>query len=106
MIGKDPEYQKDNHIWWSLYESRARKIMDVRSGPTSLSGRYPSFWPGVDDSYASMAPEFLLNIETSRERGAHTFRSVPVTIGRNAFAREIRPTADMGAVRLAFGRQP
>jgi thiamine biosynthesis lipoprotein len=107
VIGKDPEYQKDNHIWWSLYGTRARNVMDVRSGPTSLSGRYPSFWPGIDDSYASVAPgDFLLNIETSRERGAHTFRSVPVAIGHKAFAIDIKPTADMGAIRLAFGRRP
>lgn len=107
VIGKDPQYQKDNHIWWSLYGGRAQKIMDVRSGPTSLSGRYPSFWPGIDDSYGSVGPgDYLLNIETSRERGEHTFRSVPVTIGRKAFAFDIKPTADMGSIRLAFGRQP
>lgn len=106
VIGKDPEYQKGNHIWWSLYGERASKIMDVRSGPTSLSGRYPSFWPGIDDGYAPVGPgEFLLNIETSRERGAHTFRAVPVTIGRKAFAIDIKPTADMGVIRLTFGRQ-
>jgi thiamine biosynthesis lipoprotein len=107
VIGKDPEYQKDNHIWWSLYGSRAQKIMEVRSGPTSLSGRYPTFWPGIDDSYASVGPgDYLLNIETSRERGEHTFRSVPVTIGRKAFEFDVKPTADMGAIRLAFGKQP
>jgi thiamine biosynthesis lipoprotein len=107
VIGQDPEYQKDNHIWWSLYGSRAEKIMEVRSGPTSLSGRYPSFWPGIDDSYASVGPgDYLLNIETSRERGEHTFRSVPVTIGRKAFEFDIKPTADMGAIKLAFGKQP
>ncbi|MGZ5926396.1 MAG: DUF2271 domain-containing protein [Rhizomicrobium sp.] len=107
VVGKDPDYQKDNHIWWSLYGSRAGKIMEVRSGPTSLAGRYPSFWPGIDDSYASVGPgDYLLNIETSRERGEHTFRSVPVTIGRKAFEFDIKPTADMGAIRLAFGKQP
>jgi thiamine biosynthesis lipoprotein len=107
VVGKDPEYQKDNHIWWNLYGSRAQKIMEVRSGPTSLSGRYPSFWPGIDDSYASVGPgDYLLNVETSRERGEHTFRSVPVTIGRKVFELEIKPSADMGAIRLAFGKQP
>lgn len=107
VIGKDPEYQKDNHIWWSLYGGRAQKIMEVRSGPTSLSGRYPTFWPGIDDSYASVGPgDYLLNIETSRERGEHTFRSIPVTIGRKAFEFDIKPTADMGAIKLTFGKQP
>jgi thiamine biosynthesis lipoprotein len=107
VIGKDPEYQKDNNIWWNLYGSRAPKIMEVRSGPTSLSGRYPSFWPGIDDNYASVAPgDYLLNIETSRERGEHTFRAIPVTIGRKAFEFDIKPTADMGAIKLAYGKQP
>jgi len=107
IIGKDPEYQQDNHIWWALYGSRAPKMVEVRSGPTSLSGRYPTFWPGFDDSYSAVAPgEYLLNIETSRERGEHTFRSIPVTIGRKAFEHDIKPTADMGAIKLVFGKQP
>lgn len=107
IIGKDPEYQRDNHIWWTLYGSRAQKMVEVRSGPTSLSGRYPTFWPGFDDSYSAVAPgEYLLNIETSRERGEHTFRSVPVTIGRKPFEYDIKPTADMGAIKLVFGKQP
>jgi thiamine biosynthesis lipoprotein len=107
LIGKDPEYQQDNHIWWTLYGSRAQKMVEVRSGPTSLSGRYPTFWPGFDDSYSAVTPgEYLLNIETSRERGEHTFRSVPVTIGRKAFQHHIKPTADMGAIKLVFGKQP
>lgn len=107
VIGKDPEYQQDNHIWWTLYGSRAQKIVEVRSGPTSLSGRYPTYWPGFDDSYSAMAPgEYLLNIETSRERGEHTFRAIPVTIGRKAFEHDIKPTADMGAIKLVFGKQP
>lgn len=107
IIGKDPEYQRDNHIWWTLYGSRAQKMVEVRSGPTSLSGRYPTFWPGFDDGYSAVAPgEYLLNIETSRERGEHTFRSIPVTIGRKAFEYGIKPTADMGAIKLVFGKQP
>ncbi len=107
IIGKDPEYQRDNHIWWTLYGSRAQKMVEVRSGPTSLSGRYPTYWPGFDDSYSAVAPgEYLLNIETSRERGGHTFRSMPVTIGRKAFQYDIKPTADMGAIKLVFGKQP
>ena len=107
IIGKDPEYQRDNHIWWTLYGSRAQKMAEVRSGPTSLSGRYPTFWPGFDDSYSAVAPgEYLLNVETSRERGEHSFRSIPVTIGRKAFEYDIKPTADMGAIKLVFGKQP
>jgi thiamine biosynthesis lipoprotein len=107
IIGKDPEYQQDNHIWWTLYGSRAQKMVEVRSGPTSLSGRYPTYWPGFDDSYSAVAPgEYLLNIETSRERGEHTFRSIPVTIGHKTFEYGIKPAADMGAIKLVFGKQP
>jgi thiamine biosynthesis lipoprotein len=107
IIGKDPEYQRDNHIWWRLYGDRAQKMVEVRSGPTSLSGRYPTYWPGFDDNYSAVAPgEYLLNIETSRERGGHTYRSIPVIIGHKAFAYEVKPKADMGAIKLVFGRQP
>ena len=82
-------------------------MVEVRSGPTSLSGRYPTYWPGFDDSYSAVTPgEYLLNIETSRERGEHSFRSIPVTIGNKAFAYDIKPTADMGAIKLVFGKQP
>jgi thiamine biosynthesis lipoprotein len=107
IIGKDPEYQQDNYIWWTRYGSRAQKMVEVRSGPTSLSGRYPTFWPGFDDSYSAVAPgEYFLNIETSRERGEHTFRSIPLTIGHKAFGYDIKPAADMGAIKLVFGKQP
>ncbi len=107
IIGKDPEYQQDNYIWWTRYGSRAQKMVEVRSGPTSLSGRYPTYWPGFDDSYSAVAPgTYLLNIETSRERGQHTFRSIPVTIGHKAFGYDIKPKADMGAIKLVFGKQP
>ena len=107
MVGKDPEYQKDNYIWWSLYGAQANKLVEVRSTGTALSGSYPTFWPGYTDSYKYLAAgEYLLNIEASREKGQHTFRSIPISLGTKSFQFEVPPTADMGSVTLAYGRQP
>jgi thiamine biosynthesis lipoprotein len=107
MVGKDPQYQKDNYIWWSLYGGRAPKLVEVRSTGTALSGSYPTFWPGYNDDYKFLAAgEYLLNIESSREGGQHTFRSIPIILGTSPFEKTIPPTADKGEVTLIYGKQP
>jgi thiamine biosynthesis lipoprotein len=107
MVGKDAEYQKDNYIWWSLYGERAAKLVEVRSTGTALSGSYPTFWPGYTDSYEFLAAgNYLLNIEASREKGQHTFRSIPISLGTKPFQYDVPPSADMGSLTLVYGKQP
>lgn len=107
LVGKDPQYQKDNYIWWSLYGAQAPKLVEVRSTGTALSGSYPTFWPGYNDAYKGLpAGDYLLNIEASREQGEHTFRSIPIKLGMNPFQNNVLPTEDMGDVMLIYGKQP
>jgi thiamine biosynthesis lipoprotein len=96
LVGKDPQYQKDNYIWWGLYGDRAPNLVELRSTATALEGRYPTFWPGYDDSWKFAPPpgDYLLNIESSQEHGQHTFRSIPITLGRSPFTRDVPPSAD------------
>jgi thiamine biosynthesis lipoprotein len=106
LVGKDPKYQKDNNIWWSLYGARAPRLVELRSTGTALSGRYPT-WPGYDDNFKYLsAGEYLLNIEASREKGQHSFRSIPITLGTVPFERDVPRAADMGEVSLVYGKQP
>jgi thiamine biosynthesis lipoprotein len=106
LVGKEPDWQQDNHIWWSMYRDQARKLIELRSTATALSGRYPTFWPGYDDSWNYVsAGEYILHIETSRERGQHTYRSIPLNLGRTPFVAEIPTSAEGGGLKLVYGKR-
>lgn len=106
LVGKDPDWQRENHIWWSLYGGRAQKLVELRSTGTALSGRYPTFWPGYNDDWNFVPPgEYLLHIETSRERGQHTHRAIPLTLGRTAFNTKVAPTEEGGGLTIAYRKR-
>jgi hypothetical protein len=55
---------------------------------TSGAGVYNVFWDGVDDlGQVVPAGQYVLHVETSRERGKHTYRSL--TLDFNKFERFI-----------------
>jgi thiamine biosynthesis lipoprotein len=106
LVGKDPDWQRENNIWWSLYGAQAPRLIQLRSSATALSGRYPTFWQGIDDAWNFVpAGEYILHIETSRERGQHTHRSIPLTLGRTPFETEITPTAEGGGLTIVYGKR-
>jgi thiamine biosynthesis lipoprotein len=106
LVGKDPDWQRENHIWWSLYGAQAPRLIQLRSSATALSGRYPTFWPGIDDAWNFVpAGEYILHIETSRERGEHTHRSIPLTLGNKPFETQITPTAEGGGLKIVYGKR-
>jgi FAD:protein FMN transferase len=104
MVGKDPEWQRDNFIWWNNYKAQARKMVELRSEATALSGRYSLFWRGIDDEWDPLPiGEYILHIETSQERGKHTYRTVKLSIGREPFQLVLPPTPEGGGLRISFG---
>jgi thiamine biosynthesis lipoprotein len=106
LVGQDPQWQKDNVVWWGMYGERAPRQVELRSTATALAGRYPMYWPGWDDNSKTMpAGDYILHIESSAEHGAHTYRAIPLTLGRVPFDIEVPPTADNGQLTLHYGRR-
>ena len=106
LVGQDPEWQRDNYVWWNLYRDRARRLVELRSTATALSGNYPTFWPGYNDDWKYLPQgDYVLHIETSRERGQHTHRRIPLKIGSTPFEISIPPTEDGGSLKLVYARR-
>ena len=106
LVGEEADWHRDNFVWWSLYRNQAPRLVELRSTGTALSGRYPTFWPGYDDAFKFHGlGEYILHIETSRERGQHTSRTIPVTLGQTAFQAELPETPEGGGVTLVYGKR-
>jgi thiamine biosynthesis lipoprotein len=104
MIGKDAEWQRDNFIWWGLHRQRAKQLVDLRSQSTSMSGRYPVYWPGVDDDWQSVPlGKYTLHVETSQERGKHSYRSIPIELGHQRFKAQLPNLPDSGGIEITYG---
>ena len=71
---------------------------------TSGAGVYNVFWDGVDDRGEIVpADTYVLHVETSRERGKHTYRSLTLDFSAAArFVNELPPTEEGGGLRVAF----
>jgi len=104
MVGRDPEWHRDNFVWWGSHRERARQLVDLRSQATTLSGRYPVFWGGVDDDWKPVPlGKYTLHVETSQERGKHSYRSVPIVLGRERFKLELPQLPDSGGIKVTYG---
>jgi FAD:protein FMN transferase len=104
LVGKRADWQKDNFIWWSLNRSRTERLVSTRSMSTSGAGVYNVFWDGVDDAGTLVpAGKYVLHVETSRERGKHTYRSLTLDFGKfERFTALLPPTEEGGGLRVGF----
>jgi thiamine biosynthesis lipoprotein len=104
MVGRDPEWQRDNFIWWTSYDERAKQIVELRSQATALSGRYRIFWGGIDENWQPLPiGKYVLHLETSQERGKHSYRSVPLEIGRERFKKSLPSLPESGGIEITYG---
>ena len=104
LIGSIKEWQEDNYIWWGLNRGRTQQMLDGRSMSTRGSGTYKVYWDGVDDAGVRMpAGKYVIHVETSRERGKHTHRMLPLDLTKpKAFESELPVDADSGSLRVEF----
>jgi thiamine biosynthesis lipoprotein len=106
LVGTDPKYQKDNFVWWNLYRAQAEKLIELRSSATQLSGRYPLYWPGYDDSWKFVAQgDYVLHVETSREKGQHTYRTMPLKLGKDGYTASLPSTKEGGGLTIIYGKR-
>lgn len=104
LIGKRSEWQKDNYIWWQQNRDATGRLMATRSMSTSGSGVYNVFWDGVDDGGRPVAAtSYVLHVETSRERGKHTYRRLTLDFSEaKRFAQDLAATEEGGGLKVTF----
>ena len=104
LVGKELEWQRDNFIWFGMNTTRAPQLVEMRSLATSVSGRYPVYWIGVDDDWNPVpVGKYTLHVETSQERGKHSYRSVPLELGRKPFRIALPNEPGSGGVEIFYG---
>jgi FAD:protein FMN transferase len=104
LVGREPDWQKDNYIWWTVYNDTAARMVATRSMSTSGSGLYKVLWDGTDDRFQPVpGGTYVLHIETSRERGKHTHRSLQLNFAEpKEFTEELPSTEEAGRVQIHF----
>ena len=62
-------------------------------------------WDGKDDA-GKMLPQgaYTLNIESAREHGDHSFQTVAVNLGGAPTAGQAAAVAELGAVKVSYGK--
>lgn len=104
LIGTIKEWQEYNHVWWRLNRGNTEKLLNGRSMSTRGAGVYKVFWDGVDDAGRPVKPgKYTLHVETSRERGEHTHRTLDVDLSTmRAFDAEMPIDAEAGGLQLSM----
>jgi FAD:protein FMN transferase len=104
LIGRREDWHTDNYIWWQMNRAKVTKFVSTRSMSTSGAGVYNVFWDGVDDQGKPVAPAtYILHVETSRERGKHTYRQLTLDFTRaERFNQVLEPTEEGGGLKVTF----
>ncbi|MEZ5937879.1 MAG: DUF2271 domain-containing protein [Hyphomonadaceae bacterium] len=104
LVGTIKEWHQDNFIWWSLNRGRAMQLLAARSMSTRGSGEYRVLWDGADDAGKMMpAGKYVMHVETSRERGRHTHRSLVIdATGAKTSDSELPQTEEAGGLSVSF----
>jgi FAD:protein FMN transferase len=104
LVGRRADWQKDNFIWWTMNRPETKHLLAVRSMSTSGAGVYNVFWDGVDDQDKPVpAGKYVLHVETNRERGQHTYRSLALDLGTAVrFDQALPPTEEGGGLKVNF----
>jgi FAD:protein FMN transferase len=104
MVGRELDWQRDNFVWWGINRARSKELVELRSLPTSVSGRYPVYWAGMDDD-GNQVPtgKYTLHLETSQERGKHNYRNVTLELGRTGFRQELPKLEGSGGIEIFYG---
>lgn len=106
LVGTIKEWQQDNYVWWGQNRASAVELLDVRSMSTRGSGEYKVLWDGNTDAGERVpAGRYIVHIETSRERGRHTHRSVALDLtASRPVAAELPQNEESGGLSVSFQR--
>lgn len=102
LVGTFREWHENNFIWWRLNRAKADELLGGRSMSTRGSGTYRVYWDGIDDDGKPMPPgKYVVHLETSRERGGHAHRTLPLDLSvLKPLKAELPLDADTGSIRV------
>jgi thiamine biosynthesis lipoprotein len=104
MVGRELDWQRDNFVWFGINRPRSKELVELRSLPTSVSGRYPVYWAGMDDDGKPVpVGKYTLHLETSQERGKHNYRNVTLELRRSGFRQELPKLEGSGGIEIFYG---
>jgi len=104
LVGIEARWHRDNFVWWTSNRPRADQLVELRSQSTASSGHYRMYWSGIDDDWQPVPlGTYILHIESSRERGQHTHRSIALELGQERFKTAIPNIPEAGGIEISYG---
>jgi thiamine biosynthesis lipoprotein len=106
LVGAVAEWHEFNNIWWGLNRTNAMNLVTTRSLSTRGSGEYKVLWDGIDDAGRRVpAGSYVIHVETSRERGEHTHRTIQADFTTpQEFTRSLPNAQNNGSLEIIFQR--
>lgn len=106
ILGDSPRWRESNYIFWRRFERLNPDPIQRLAKPTRAPGQYHVAWDGRDES-GRPAPQgaYTLNIEASRERGAHDFHAIALDLRDGAFSTSVQAKTELGAASVKYGRR-
>ncbi|MGF1698717.1 DUF2271 domain-containing protein [Photobacterium makurazakiensis] len=104
-VGKD-EWLKDLRSWWRKVGRYDRELVDAVTSATRPAGEYRFVWDGLnDDGERVEQGEYTFYVEVVREHGGRNYIREKLTLGEEAFTRELAPTEETGHILLSYSTQ-
>ncbi|MFT3728959.1 MAG: DUF2271 domain-containing protein [Terricaulis sp.] len=104
VLGARARWRESNYIWWRRFERMNLDAVQAIARPTRAPGRYSLAWDGRDDRGNPVGQgQYLLNIESSREHGGHSFTSIPLDLAGAPLTLSAGAQEEIGPVNVSYG---
>lgn len=105
LSGNQGRWMQENYLYWRRVGRRDPEKAQAIAKPSRKPGAYSVVWDGKDDA-GKMLPQgaYTLNIESAREHGDHSFQTVAVNLGGAPTAGQAAAVAELGAVKVSYGK--
>jgi len=105
ILGDEARWRESNYVFWRRIERLDMAGIQALARTSRAPGRYDVVWDGTDNAGQRVEQgAYTLNIEASREHGAHTFQSVPLALGAAPLEAGAEAQGELGAARVRYGR--
>jgi len=104
LIGRHKDWHEGNHVWWRQNRAKVDAFFAGRSMSTRGSGTYKVYWDGIDDDGKPVTPgRYVMHVETSREGGGHSHRTLAADFSTmRRFEVEMPMDVQSGGLTVSF----
>ncbi len=107
VLGDHARWRESNYVFWRRVERLDMAGIQALARTSRAPGRYDLVWDGTDNAGQRVGQgAYTLNIEASREHGAHSFQSVPLALGVAPLEAGAAAQGEIGAASVRYGRAP